>query len=213
MTLRSIESSYAYLKPEERFRLIMAARGRDDEVERERLARSGRRIMLSMQDHAPYTNAFKELALHVYIELLDHVARFEFAIASVRLRRATMPDDRDDPAETMAEEDPSECPAECLQAAGYIVHTYANGWRLFCENRAIPPFVSWENLSGYERIQTRLSQAEKVAYSSEEFVAWLNSVKPEDDPELHTNPYTAEGIAQQLDEAFAFVARWSGGGA
>lgn len=204
-------TNYAYLTPEERFRLLMAARGRGDDVEHDRVARSGKRITLSMRDYAPHADAFKELALHVYIELLDHVARFEDAISRVRLARRTKPDNRDASVATQAEQDPNEWPTDYLQAAAFIVRRYADGWRLFCESMNIPPYVLWEILSGYERVQTRLSQAEDVAYASEEFVSWLNSVKPEDHPELHANPYTAEGIARQLDELYESATRWWGG--
>lgn len=211
MSFNSVATNYAYLTPEERFRLVMAARARGDEVEQDRVARSGSRISLSMHDYAPHADAFRELAVLVYTELLDHIARFEEVISQVKLARASMPEDQDVPEDDGDDDSPA-WQAECLQAAGYIVQTYAEGWRLFCENRGIPSHLSWEKLPGYERVQTRLSQAQKVAYPAEEFVAWLNSVKPVDHPELNASPYTPDGIARQLDEAMAFATRWWGGG-
>src|SRR4051794_6382524 len=68
---------YARLTPEERFRLILAAEARGDEVERGRLAVAGQRIALSMPDYAPFIHAFDEMALVVFIELLDLAASYE----------------------------------------------------------------------------------------------------------------------------------------
>jgi len=59
--------NYKSLTPKERFQLILAASGRGDEAERDRLVRAGDRIHLSMQDHAPYADAFNELAMLIMV--------------------------------------------------------------------------------------------------------------------------------------------------
>jgi hypothetical protein len=76
LNAKSLSKNYHFLTPEERFRLIMAASGRGDEVERNRLVRAGKRITHSIQDHAPYARAFEELAMLTYLDLLDQTARF-----------------------------------------------------------------------------------------------------------------------------------------
>src|SRR5688572_10020205 len=76
MNASSIARHYGSLTPEERFRLIFAAGASGDEAERDRLVRAGGRITLSMQDHAPYAHAFDELALLVFLELLEEAARY-----------------------------------------------------------------------------------------------------------------------------------------
>ncbi len=53
MKASPLAKSYKCLTTEERFRLIMAAAGRRDEAERDRLIRAGGRIALSMPDHGP----------------------------------------------------------------------------------------------------------------------------------------------------------------
>ena len=75
MTAAALARQYGSLTPEERFRLIFAAAARDDEAERDRLARAGGRIHLSLSDHAPHALAFGELAL------LDAEARSASAVA------------------------------------------------------------------------------------------------------------------------------------
>src|SRR5262249_54167319 len=76
MNANTVARHYDRLTPEERFRLILAAGARGDDAERDRLAKARGRITLSMQDYAPYAHAFDELALLVYIELLEEAARY-----------------------------------------------------------------------------------------------------------------------------------------
>jgi hypothetical protein len=89
-----LAKNYKCLKPEERFRLILAASGRGDEAERDRLIRAGGRITLSMSDHAPYVDALNALAMHVFIDLLEEAARYHDAFD--RLDSAEREDDDDD---------------------------------------------------------------------------------------------------------------------
>ena len=79
MNAKSLVKHYSQLTPVERFRLILAAGARGDEAEQDRLVNAGQRITLAMQDHAPYGDAFSELALLVFIELLEEAARYEEA--------------------------------------------------------------------------------------------------------------------------------------
>ncbi len=72
-----LAKNYKCLTPEERFRLILAASGRGDEAERDRLKNAGGRITLSLQDHAPYAQAFGDLALLIFIELLEEAASYQ----------------------------------------------------------------------------------------------------------------------------------------
>ena len=76
MKANAIARNYGCLTPEERFRLILAAGGRGDEAERERLMKAGGRITLVMSDHAPFAHAFAEIALLVFIELLDAASSY-----------------------------------------------------------------------------------------------------------------------------------------
>jgi hypothetical protein len=73
---KSLARHYGNLTPEERFRLILAAGSRGDKAEQDRLVKSGGRIALSIQDHAPYAYAFDELAFLIFIELLEEAARY-----------------------------------------------------------------------------------------------------------------------------------------
>jgi hypothetical protein len=74
MNANAVAKNYGSLKPEERFRLILAASGRSDEAEADRLAAAGDRIQVSRQDHAPYAQAFLEMSWLTFIELVEDVA-------------------------------------------------------------------------------------------------------------------------------------------
>ena len=76
-----LAKNYKCLTPEERFRLILAASGRGDEAEAARLVNAGGKITLSMPDHAPFAQAFNDLALLTFIELVDEAARYQAALA------------------------------------------------------------------------------------------------------------------------------------
>src|ERR1700723_2110449 len=84
MNTNGLTKHYDRLTPEERFRLILAAGGRGDEAERERLVRAGQRIALSMQGHAPFAQALTELDHWMYLALLEDAARYFDAFAQVK---------------------------------------------------------------------------------------------------------------------------------
>src|SRR5262245_57175193 len=121
MNASVIARQYGSLTPEERFRLILAASGRGDEAERDRLAKSGGRITLSFPDPAPFAQAFDDLSWLTLIELLDDAAEYleAFSWAATDDDENDEEDDGDEVAETEPEgaegDDPegeSECPED-----------------------------------------------------------------------------------------------------
>src|SRR5262249_3778250 len=145
---------YDRLTPEERFRLILAASARGDAAERDRLAKAGGRITLSMQDYAPHAHAFTELALLTFIELLDEAARYDHAFGKVGECRALFGGDDPEEREADADEDAGlaqddlgagqdeqsveERYFRLALATGFVLRTKADGWRLFCERLNLP---------------------------------------------------------------------------
>ena len=73
MKAKPLTQHYPYLTPEDRFRLILAASGRGDEVERDRLIRAGKHITVSRQDHAPYAYAFQEVSRLTFLQVIEEV--------------------------------------------------------------------------------------------------------------------------------------------
>jgi hypothetical protein len=220
-----LAKNYSLLTPEERFRLILNASGRGDEAEGARLVNAGGKITLSMPDHAPFAHAFNDLAFLTFIELVDEAARYQAALAFVDDVRDTFEADEaeeesDDTAdETDAEADEEDAIQEpiCFRtldialAAGYMLRTKANGWKLFCERLNIPPFLVWEVHPGFDRLRGVLAMAEKAAFVPEGFLRWLNRVRPKGEPELTAVPLTVEGVADETEKAFRQRVQWWGG--
>jgi hypothetical protein len=38
-------------------------------------------------------------------------------------------------------------------ASGFMLRTKAEGWKLWCERLSLPPFLFWEKLPGFDRLQ------------------------------------------------------------
>jgi hypothetical protein len=225
--MNSLAKQYGQLTPEERFRLIMAAGVRGDEAEMDRLTRSGKRIIVSRPDHSPYSNAFQELILVAYIELLDSAAFY--GECNERLHdqlRDSIEDvkdaEHDDDAEELpTEEDAVKYPAwhragELAYAAGFLLKAKLAGWKLFCERWNDAPFAAWEEASfpGLGRLKLALARAEAgTAFPTPaDMVRWLNGIRPAGDPETtEADIMTAECFADCLDAAFRERVRWWGG--
>jgi hypothetical protein len=228
MNANAIARHYDRLTPEERFRLILAASGRGDEAERDRLANAGERITLSVPDHSPYAAAFDELALLVFIELLEGAAGyFELFVRTGDDRDAfgdEGPEGEDgDEAEEERDAKAGPGPAEddgrpawqrsleLAHAAGFVLRTRADGWERFCERLNVPPFLGWEGLPGFDRVRRALALTEWAALSPEGFLRWLNAVRPAGKPERTSIPLTAEGLADATTKLFQERAEWWGG--
>jgi hypothetical protein len=235
MNASALAKHYGSLTPEERFRLILAAGARGDDAERERLMKAGGRLTLSMQDHAPYSHAFEELALLIFIELLEEAARYDnayerasdaldiFAGATDATEDAEEEEaegdgaEEDEPMAEPSEGDARERPPawqrslELAYAAGFMLRTKAGGWKLFCERLNVPPFVLWEGLPGCDRLRRALALAEDSAFLPEGFLCWLNRIRPKGKPELTEVPLTVEGMADATEDLFRKRVDWWGG--
>jgi hypothetical protein len=217
------DKQYTCLRPEERFKLILAAGARGDEAERLRLLQTGGTITLTSADHSPYARAFEELATLTYIELMEDVARYQEA-----LEWADHPD-LFDVATTGDQAEAGTEPAAAAQAArrgkrplgersirlalaaGYVLRTKAAGWQQFCAQLPVPPWSLWALYPGYERLQGCLALAAQVAFEPEGFLCWMNERRPPGQAELTEVSLTVAGIAQANAEAFRQGVAWWGG--
>ncbi len=184
MTTIAIARNYDKLSPEERFRLILAASGRGDEAERDRLLRTGKRISLSMPDHSCHAHAFDELATLIFVELLEETAKYHDAMDAFDLDagdEAIEYDDEPKDSDKSPEADTRELMEEhgrppwarwlaIAYAQGYVLRSKVEGWKLFCERLNVPPFYLWEGLPGFDRLQRTLSVVEEAAFTSEDFL-------------------------------------------
>jgi hypothetical protein len=226
MNANAVARNYGRLTPEERFRLILAASGRSDEAERERLVNAGERIKLTMPDHYPYANAFDELALEMLFDLLEWAACYFDAFIRADEACEIFGDDEpegDKEGESAEAEDApgpaqeaGERPAwqrahDMALACGFILRTRADGWKLFCERMNVPPFLLWEVYPGFDRLQRALALAETAAFTPEDYVRWLNRIRRAGEPEVTHAAPTVEGLASANEKAFRQRVEWWGG--
>lgn len=238
MKANAVTRRYGCLTPEERFRLILAASGRGDEAERERLMNAGGRITLSMSDHAPFAHAFSEIALLVFIELLDaassYLESFHLADDDGKADDATVErnecDTIDEELACAAKEDAPNADRDGVAkrqekkrrtlwqrrldvalASGFVLKVKVAGWKLFCERLSVPPFAAWNGLPGFDRLERALDLAEQAAFLPGGMVRWLNDVRPAGTPALTEVPLAVEGIADATAKMFQDRVRWWGG--
>ena len=222
MNAGAVSRLYGSLTPEERFRLILAASGRGDEVERIRLVSAAPRITLAMPDHSPFAQAFRELAFLIFIELLAEAGRYTEALALADASTQEEPEEEErgegeeaaEPAnEGTGKRSLSERFLDLAWAAGFMLRTKADGWKLFCERLNVPPFLLWGGLPGLDRLQRALSLAENAAFVPEGFLRWLNRTRPKGAPERADVPLTVEGTADATECLFRERAAWWNGDA
>jgi hypothetical protein len=182
MNAKALARHYDRLTPEERFRLLLAAGARGDRAEQDRLVRAARTATYSTSDHAPFARAFEEVVTLTYIELVEEAARYRDALAQAHdselsggdeeaaEEREAAEEERDAQADAEPAEDQAgelalwEQRLDLALAAGFVLKTKANGWKLFCERLSIPPFAAWVGLPGFDRLQRALALTEKVAF-------------------------------------------------
>jgi hypothetical protein len=231
MNTTAIAKNYDTLTPEERFRLIFAASGRGDEAERDRLTRAAERITLTMPAHCPYSYAFDELSTLTYIELLEQAASYHDAnerAMDALDEAANDAEGADDDAPEESEESQEKETAEPTEehpcnrplwqrflsltyALGYVLRAKTEGWKLFCERLNVPPFLLWQLMPGFDRLQRTLSVVEKAAFTPDDFLHWLNNIRPAGRPDLVQVPLTVEALAAEMAQTFQARVEWFGG--
>jgi len=213
---------YGLLSPEERFRLILAAGDRGDMVERDRLVAAGGRIELSFKEHAPWSLAFQELALSVFMEFVEYASEQRQYLDWLDQVGQPPSGDVDDQGEEDDSEFPEDKQREWLWdmalAQGFILKTSAAGWRMFCEQLNLPPYAVWKLLPGFERLERSLRAVEGseswpgAAFAPEGMVEFFRRHRPSGEPAPTLEAIlTPERYAKELDGYFRKRARDNGG--
>src|SRR5262249_22506241 len=160
-------------------KLILAASGRGDEAERARLVNAAAEITLVWRDHAPYGNALNALLLLTFIELLAGAADYLDAIRRMYVAKL-LDQAREEPEGGAAGAEgggddarvgdgdggcTGRAPArvrllpEMALAAGFVLKTKAEGWKLFCDRMNGPHLLLWEHFPGFDRLRCALELA------------------------------------------------------
>ena len=215
MKTNPMAKHYAHLSPPERFRLLMAAGGRDDKAEQDRLMRAGARIELSVQDHVPYAQAFAEVAMLTFLAVLDHACRFLdlLPLAAPVTSACSAGEDAGDEVKPANHDNLVRPCADLALAAAYVLQAQTEGWKLFCRELNVPFFSAWEALPGFGRLQRALADADQLAVSPEQFLGHLNTLRPTASSKLTVVPghLTAAGMAAGIEEVYRWRVGWWGG--
>lgn len=215
MDLKDLTNKYCLLTAEERFRLIAAAGWRGDQAEQQRLIAAGDKIALSLDDHAPLAHAFTELAPLVYMDLLYEAHGYLDLLDGATGKQVGVPMDEEGDGDAGSGGDEVESEHDrnwdLALAAGFLLRTKADGWKLFCQQRNIPPDIVWKHLPGYDYVQEALALAHKAAFVPEGFARWINRIAAAGEAPWPGLPITAEAVAAAIETAFqAQVAWWHG---
>lgn len=207
MNAKSINHQYQYLRAEERFQLILAASGRGDVQERERLARGGQSKTWTMSDHIPYAMAFMEIADLTYIELLAESADYleHFLVGydlSDSLDKDVKPDSESDEGEDRNRV------LDLALAAGFTLRAKIEGWELFCQRMNVPAYILWEGFPGYIRLQRARALCQKASFVEEGFKSWLNRIRPPGAEQITNVLITPETFAQDNEKHYRERSRW-----
>lgn len=225
MNARDLAAIYLLLTLEERFRLILAAGGRNDSAERERLVRTGQRLTVVMPDHAPYAHAFSEICHQTYVELLANAAAYLDALtfesgghAEAGSAVAFAGNEAEQASKTTDQKsgEGGRRSAEgrlidLALAVGFELRTRAEGWRLFCARLSVPPFLLWQDLPGFERVQRALRLTERAAFDPAGMLSWLNDIRSTETSRLTELSLTAAMLAQATEKAFRQRVQWWAG--
>ncbi len=106
---------------------------------------------------------------------------------------------------------PRELEFQACLARGYILRTKLEGWKQFCERLNVPPYLLWECLPGYARLQRAFKMTERDAFSAEGFLRWVNAQCPDGSTELTTVPLTVQMVVENDERAFRARVGWWGG--
>jgi hypothetical protein len=239
VTANTVNKLYEWLKPEERFRLILAAGARGDMAERDRLSNTSRLLALKIRDFVPWAQAFSEVSMIIFMGLVEEAAEYQEALLdwskvyrklhqSANQAQALAEEDDEEtdaasaespePAELSEDEKSENFLFEAHLAAGFILKTKLDGWKLFCERLNVPALVIWEVLPGYERLAAIIKQVEGTkakrgaAFPPGGMMRFLRENRPAGRPEpTEAGLISAEKIAKELEEMFRDTVQKHGG--
>lgn len=157
MNTHALTKQYERLTPRERLPLILAASGRGDEVERDRLTRSAPRVLWRVTDYFGRALAFREVADIHFMEMLD--------LAALYLHSLVTADARDEAQANRL--------FDAALLLGYLVRTQADGWRRFCGEYQLDPDLCWSVLPGYRTVGRAEAVAQSAAFTEEGATRYL----------------------------------------
>ena len=189
MNTDKLAKHYTSLTPRERFPLIMAASGRDDEQERQKLTMSAPKVAFRTPDYFGLAQAFSEVSFLHLIELTH--------LAATCLETLAAADDVGDKHSPRL--------LDIALAFGYLFNVNLAGWRQFCVEDQLDPELCWSLLPGFDRIKRVAELTETTAFTPEGMVRFL--ARKDEEP---GQPVTANLIAASLRKCLEIRTEWWG---
>ena len=100
---------------------------------------------------------------------------------------------------------------DMVWSAGFRLRTKVDGWKQFCKQMRIHPFLSWRSCPGFKKIERALEYTKKAAFGHEEYLQSLNARRQATMLEFTEVPLTAATFAEAIEETFRDRVRWWGG--
>ncbi|QDU23765.1 hypothetical protein [Urbifossiella limnaea] len=157
MTADRLARHYDLLRPEERLALMLAASGRGDDVEHERLVAAAPRLTVAVPDTFPRAMAFREVLDRHRAERLELAARF--------FQTKRLAEDFD--------EGPGGRMGNVARAYGYLLLAARDGWAAFCEREMLPCGGLEVALVGGDVLRMAEDEAEGDAVTAEEVAGMI----------------------------------------
>jgi hypothetical protein len=210
MNTTNLVRQYGALTPWERLPLIVAAAGRGDEVEENRLAQTAPRVDFRIANCWSLVQGLDLLARHYLLVQLDN--------AVIYWRVMNLLDKEPLFGQTRKAKQREERLWRALETLAYRIVVQADGWKLFCRQLQIDPDVPLKDLPGHGAVSHVEKLARSLACTPEE--AWirlreavgsdklLEGNAPPEASECHVG--TAEEVARFMREFLeAQITTWS----
>jgi hypothetical protein len=210
MNTMNLVRQYDALTPWERLPLIVAAAGRGDKVEENRLAQTAPRVDFRIANCWGLVQGLDLLARHYLLVQLDR--------ADIYWRVLNLLDKEPLFRQTRKAKQREERLWRAVETLAYRIVVQADGWRLFCGQLQIDPDVPLKDLPGHEAVCHVEKSARGLACTPQEACTRLREAAGGDKSlEGHALPDTSEYRLDTADEAArrmrefleAQIATWS----
>ncbi|QDU21279.1 hypothetical protein [Urbifossiella limnaea] len=187
MTADRLARRYAVLRPDERLALMLAASGRGDDAEHERLVATAPRVPVVVPDTFPRYMAFREVLDRHRAERFELTARF--------FQTKRLEEDYD--------EGPGGRMGNVARAFGYLLLAARDGWTTFSERAMLPCGGLEVALVGGDVLRIAEDEAERDEVTADE-VAGIIAARGGPVGQVRT----ASSVAEELGEVFAARLGW-----
>jgi hypothetical protein len=199
MNTTSLARQYDALTPWERLPLIVAAEGRGDEVECERLAHSAPRVSFCVANCWGLVQGLDLIAKQYLLGQLD--------LAEVYWRVMSVLDQPPLPGQTRRETKREERLWRAVEVLAYRIVVQADGWREFCRQLQMDPDALLKDLTGREAVRHIETLARDLACTSKEAHTRLRAAFAGDKSSEGALSADTQGIHQSTSEDVARAMR------